>query len=494
MIRTRICFVLLLFTPLAVYWQTIFSDYGMRDDYSVLREAREEPGKIVHFTASAGRPLYGALLETSFYGLDNVENLRWARLASVLLLTLVGLVFWRQLYLSGWNEIEAAAVGIGLTLLPAAQVAVGWAISWPQVLALLLSLAGFSAIETELERGGLKRLVALAGGCLIYGLAGLIYQSNAVFAVVPVAAVLLVRTGREPLLDLRWLGMHVGALVVGLGLSYGMTRLLFDSGIFQASARMQLETHPLGKLGWLLSQPLPNALALFVLRDDNNRGAVIFWLAALVTAGVIGFACRQEIRGGNLAVKRKWQICLGFVPWLAVVVSLVAAERAGGYRVFFALSGLVVLLFVYSLRRLLAAASVRPALQYAALGLLGFIAAVAANRNAYLLIAEPQGKEWETMQTAVLRAEATKPAKVFIVTPTAADRSTARIYRDEFGSLSSDSDWVPQEMFKNALHLRFPEKLPRDCDFTLVAGRLPPTGGGFNQVIDLRKFKDRPAP
>ncbi len=98
MIRTRICLYILLLTPLAVYWQAIFQDYGMRDDYSHLREAREEPGKLVKFTASHGRPLYGALLETTFGVVDDVNQLPWLRLTTVSLLTLLGLALWRQLY------------------------------------------------------------------------------------------------------------------------------------------------------------------------------------------------------------------------------------------------------------------------------------------------------------------------------------------------------------------------------------------------------------
>src|SRR5450432_4807529 len=164
MIRTRICFYILLFTPLLVYWQTTFSDYGFRDDYSHLREAREEPGKLVQFTASHGRPLYGALLETSFANLDEISHLKWIRLVSVLLMTGLAMALWRQFYQSGWTEIEAAVIGLSIALLPAAQVITSWAMCWPHALALLLSLAGFAATEAELERGGLKRAIAVLGG------------------------------------------------------------------------------------------------------------------------------------------------------------------------------------------------------------------------------------------------------------------------------------------------------------------------------------------
>ncbi|HKB56218.1 MAG TPA: hypothetical protein VKC51_01395, partial [Lacunisphaera sp.] len=317
MIRTRICLYLLILTPLVVYWQTIFQDYGMGVGYAFQREAREEPSRLVKFTASHGRPLYGALLETSFVVADDVSFLPWLRLTGVLLLTLLGLALWRQLYQSGWTEVEAAAIGLGIVLLPAAQVTASSATAWPQALTLLLAVAGFSAIETELERGGLKRAVALFGGCMIYLLAGLVYQSNALFAVVPIAAVLMVRSGREPMADVRWILTHVVTLVTGLGLSYLLVKTLFSNGVFHESARMQLEGDVLGKVGWFFAHPLPNALALYALRDDFNTGALIFWAAVLVTVVLIGLGYWLDPKRAEAQVKRKWLLCLVVLPLLA---------------------------------------------------------------------------------------------------------------------------------------------------------------------------------
>jgi hypothetical protein len=495
MIRTRICLYVLLLVPLAVYWQTIFHDYGLRDDYSMLRESREEPGKIVKFTASHGRPLYGALLETTFGVTDDVSQLPWLRLTTVCLLTLLGLALWRQLYQSGWTEVEAAAIGLGVILLPAAQITAGWAIGWPYALALLLSVAGFSAIETELERGGLKRFVALAGGCMIYALAALIYQSDALFAVVPIAAVLLVRTGREPMSDFKWLFHHLGALVIGLALSYFMVKALFANGVFVESPRMQLEANPFGKIAWFFSNPLPNALALFALRDDYNTGALVFWGAAAVMAVVIGAGFRLAPAATGAASPRRWLWCLVVIPLIAHSVSLAAAERSTAYRVLFPLSGLVLVYAIYSLRMLANARGVKPLVHYLTLGLLATGAAVVAHRQAFTLIAEPQGHEWDIMRTEVLRANFTKRVKVYVITPTPADRSTERVYADEFGSLSSDSDWAPKEMFKAAVHDRFPgSKLPKGGSYTFASGREVPEPGAYDLVIDMRNLKHRKTP
>ena len=494
MIRTRICLYVLLLTPLAVYWQAIFHDYGMRDDYAHLHSARAAPGLLVKSTASHGRPLYGALLETTFAVTDDVSQLPWLRLTSVFLLTVLALAVWRQLYQSGWTEIEAAAIGLGITLLPAAQVVAGWATEWPHALALLLAVAGFSAIETELERGGLKRVVALFGGCMIYALATLIYQSNAVFAIVLIAAVLLVRTGREPMTDPKWLGYHLGALVVGLAVGYFLVQALFSNGVFHESARMQLESNPVTKLGWFFWQPLPNALALFALRDDYGNGAVIFWSAVVLGAALIGAGIKLAPLGAETSRKKKWIWCLLILPFIAHGVSLAAAERSTAYRVLFALSALGLVFTVFGLRGLVAAFGLKPRLHYAALGVLATGAAWVAHEQAFALIAEPQGHEWDLVQSAVLRANFVKPTAVYVITPTLAERSTERVYGDEFGSLSSVAASVSQDMVRAALHERFGDNLPKGGSYTFASGREVPAPKAYDVVIDMRRLQQRKAP
>ena len=79
--------------------------------------------------------------------------------------------------------------------------------------------------------------------------------------------------------------------------------------------------------------------------------------------------------------------------------------------------------------------------------------------------------------------------KVYIITPTSDDRSTDRIFADEFGSLSSDSDWAPREMFNTAMRERFGDKLPAGVGFTVTLGRAEPDAKAYDIVVDLRKIK-----
>lgn len=486
MIRTRICLYVLLLTPLIVYWQTIFHDFGLHDDYALLHAVRESPGQVVKASSTHGRPLTGALLETSLAVTDDVSQLPWLRLTTVSLLTLLGLALWRQLYQSGWTEVEAAAIGLGVILLPAAQITAGWASRWPDALALLLAVAGFSAIETELERGGLKRFVALLGGAMIYALATLVIPANVFFAIVPITAVLLVRSGREPLSEAKWLGFHLGALLAGVAASFLLLKTLTSSGAFTEVNGFQWETNPITKLGWFLIQPLPDALALFALRETAGIGAVIFWSAALGSVVIIAAGFWAMARDQAAVKSRKLLWCVVILPILAYGVGLLTAERSTAYGLLFPLSGLVIVLVLHNLRVLSTARGIPPLFHYLALGLLAAGAALVASRNTFAHVAEPQGRDWDLVKNMVLRANFTKPTSVFIITPAAGKTAERHQYGDISGLLPGGSDLWSVEMLRAALHERFAKKLPKGGSYTVETGHERPGNKTYDVVIDLR--------
>ena len=133
--------------PLLNYGDTIFHRYGFRDDYSIIREAREEPAKLMDVYGSQGRPFYGWLLKISAGRTPAIADLCWLRVAGALGLGLVaaGLFFVlrRQRWPDGWAALTAAL----LVLLPSGQLIVAWGICWPHLVAAGLGLAAFAAAE-----------------------------------------------------------------------------------------------------------------------------------------------------------------------------------------------------------------------------------------------------------------------------------------------------------------------------------------------------------
>ncbi len=160
----------------ADYGDTIFHRYGFRDDYSIIREAREEPAKLMYVYGSQGRTFYGWLLKISAGRTPAIADLCWLRVAGALGLGLVAagsfFVLRRQRWPDGWAALMAAL----LVLLPSGQSIVAWGICWPHLVAAGLGLAAFAAAERRFgsARLGLRAawpaaaLLGLAVGALDY--------------------------------------------------------------------------------------------------------------------------------------------------------------------------------------------------------------------------------------------------------------------------------------------------------------------------------------
>src|SRR5690606_20720608 len=115
--------------------------------------------------------------------------------------------------------------------------------------------------------------------------------------------------------------------------------------------------------------------------------------------------------------------------------------------------------------------------------------AVAANRHAYTLIAQPQGWEWQIVREAAYALPLRPDTTVYAIRSTLLhDRATRRAFADEFGTLSSDTEWAVSEMLKCALRRRFPSGPPAGFGYKLTTGLEAPAPGAFDLVIDMRKL------
>src|SRR5882724_1731191 len=209
-VRAWMLTAVLFLVPLLAYWPATFHDYGLRDDYSNLREAHEEVGKVVKFCASHARPIYGWLLQATYGQTSSVQNLQWMRFAASLLLGAISLVSFRGLRALGWSFGTSLCFAVLLALIPSSQVIAGWAIGWPYAAAALLAVGGFFTVEGALVlglRAGVGRAVgqwSVALGLMI--VSALIYQPSALFYLVPLAGALIVQRQRTLAQSARWVG------------------------------------------------------------------------------------------------------------------------------------------------------------------------------------------------------------------------------------------------------------------------------------------------
>ena len=491
--RAWLLTAVLFFIPLATYWPATFHDYGLRDDYSNLREAHEEPGTVVKFCASHARPIYGWLLQATYGQTNSVQNLQWMRLAASLLLGAISLVMFRGLRTLGWAFNTSLLFAILLALVPSAQVIASWAVGWPYAAAALLAIAGFFTVEGAITVGltaGVGRAVGqwlVALGLMM--VSALIYQPSALFYVVPLAGALIAQRPHNFAQTARWMSVHLGFVVAALYLAYFTMMVLYTTGLFAKSERIAFEQHWGEKLVWFFQETLPNALSLLVLNDNNGRNHGMYLACAgavglLLIAGVV-LEWRRHGRTRGLI----WATGLVGLPIFALMVSLVASERYATYRTILAMTAVLLCFLVASVQAL--TESWGDTARKLLAPLVVAAAFIMAQHHVYDLIAVPQGNEWQIVLQGAKRVRldsSTRP-HVFTIVSSPADISTATIYHDEFGSLSSNSEWVPKEMFKRAMHDLHPEVAKLESRYDFTEGYSLPPGQHYDVIIDMHRLR-----
>ena len=488
--RTLLLAALLLLIPLFTYAPTTFHDYGLRDDYSNLREAHEEPGKILKFCASHARPLYGQMLQASYGLVTSVQNLQWMRFTAAVLLGVLSVVCFRSLRALGWTLYPALCFAILVAWVPSSQVIAAWALGWPYAVAALVGVAAFFVAEGALAPGaGWRKVLTHAGFALALMVTSLlIYQPSSLFYVVPLTAAVIARRDRSVLATIRHAGLHAGFIVLSLGAAYGLMSFLYSGGWFLKSGRIAFEQHVVEKLAWVVREPLMNALSLFVLNDNNHREQGLYYACAALTGTLLLGGVVVEWRRHGRARGLLWLAALVGLPLLAFVVSLVASERYATYRTILAMTAVLLCFMVASADALTATLSqgLRKGIAVSTL----LVAFACAQYHPYALIAITQGNEWKLIRDGAEQVSlgAHKP-RIFAVASTQSDRSTESIYHDEFGSLSTNSEWVPKEMFKRAMHDLKPGMANLEARYDFAEGPKLPAGQHYDVIIDLHRLR-----
>jgi len=233
---------------------------------------------------------------------------------------------------------------------------------------------------------------------------------------------------------------------------------------------------------------LPNALSLFVLNDNNHRDhALYFGCAAIVGALLLAGAYLEWRRYGR-SRGIVWLTALLGLPVFACAVSLIASERYATYRTILAMTAVLLCFLVASIRALTESWGSSGRRMLATI--IVSIAFFTAQHHVYALIAVPQGNEWQLIMAGAkhVHLQGSHP-RIFAVASTPADISTATIYHDEFGSLSSNSEWVPKEMFKRAMHDLHPEIANLDARYDFYSGPKLPVDHRFDVIIDLHRLR-----
>jgi len=474
----------LLLLPLVVFGDTIFHRFGFRDDYSITREAGDEPAKLMAVFGAQGRPVYGWLLQVSAAHTPDIGDFWSLRLAGAAGLGLLAAGCYLVLRGQGWRCGLAALAAALLVLLPSGQIIAGWGICWPHTVAAGLGLAAFAAAERGRTAGGWGgRGAWLAAAAAGLALGALDYQCGVLFYLAGVAGGLGARLADVAGKPVRWLAFHAAVLGAGMLLAFDATNWLYATGVYRQSDRVAIDLHLPAKLGLYFRDALPNILALFVLNDEEGRMALPHAAASLAVLTLLLAGGLWLLRRRGAPAATLWLASVAGLPLAAYGVSLIAAEHWVTYRTLYPAAAVVLVLSITALDWLLPG---RARFRLAVLAALMLVAAGAARWQAYHLIALPQALELRLLEAGARAIDPARHPSILVLTPNPTMAPAPMRWADEFGSLSMDSDWTPKEALKHIMRERFPRRPDLQTAFTYASsGRIAP-GTDPDVVINLR--------
>jgi hypothetical protein len=490
--RRMIIAALVMALPVAVFWSTIFYHYGFRDDYSIIQEADEEPGKVFRVCAGYARPLYGVLLETTAAWIERIDDLRWMRLAGAVSVGLVSGTAFFVFTEVGWGIGLSALLSATIGLLPAAQIISSWAICWPHGLAAVLGLLAFLLTDQALRtKTSWRQLPGMLTGSVILALGVLFYQQHSLFYFVGMGAAFVAFREGSAKQRMAWVMRHCIVAASGLGLALIVMLVLIELNIAARTYQMQLEPDPLGKLWWFVTGPLKNALGIVVLNDELGKNRVIHLVVLVLTLSLLSAGAwnRWRLKGANDA--GLWLAVLILLVMLSYSVNLASTNRFVAYRHLWAPTSILLLFSVAGLKSLSglwrrAGKVGAPAV----LSLFLIASVVLARDQAYELVALPQSEELAVIEEAAKRIDITRRPRVFIVISSRRNAPSAVRFADEFGSLSTDAEWVSAEMLSGIMKERFPDSGNVTKLYQLGCGDVLPPKQRYDVVIDLRNLKN----
>lgn len=328
-------------TLMLTYVPVILSDYAKVDTVGVF--ANVYFGRFETFTswtAIQGRPVASFWIQLIFGAAGNLDELRVARAVGLAGTFLFGLTLWNVLSRCGRGRLEAAAPAIAISCIPGITTFTAWTVCFTYPWAAALAVwGGWACLQGSVRR---RTGLALAGAGAVQA-ALWTYQPSALYALVPLAAVLL--PGAPP--DCAGIrpGLRAQAWLAGsLGLYYLLYKGVFLKWMPPVSEAMQARLQPAkdagAKLELVFGRAIPESFEGWAWFAGDTPGQAALWLTLmlLVAAGV---AAARHLSWVDF---RKRALLLAGLLVFSLVPVLYLSGGAPYYRIMGPFTALTVLL------------------------------------------------------------------------------------------------------------------------------------------------------
>lgn len=479
----------------SLYSSVLTTDYAFLDDYQALVEGPQ--GHPTRRSMREGRPLQALGLYLYLQTAKEIEDLRCARFAGILGISLLAWSVFHLFVREGWTRFQSTCVSLLMCTTLPLQVPVAWGSAANQSFAAVASgcalLLSDRAFQTH--RQCLKWLFA-AGAILLLLAALTSYQPAAMFFWVFATGVLL--KPQVPLhATLRRFGWYGMIAMIGLLLGFATYRLgsILYPDVSQRTGFVQ--NLPI-KTAWFLIESFPNALLFAFLSPSRwllSEGiAPLSAFYRIIDVGIAWTLFFMIIRGLALYFQgpRKERLGKCGIAVVLLILSyapnLVVAENWATYRSLSSLTSVVVVLMCLALMGYVRHLDfcLSPICVRLVVGCLAAFSAVSAAYHVRTYFVVPQSQELAIMRGKLMKKPLSQVHNISVIASRKGD-TLAPLQRYEFG-LPSSSD---TETARDMAILLMRERGGKDVHLpvTAVAVGAPFNPSPTDLVVDMRTLR-----
>ncbi|MEZ5591205.1 MAG: hypothetical protein R3F53_11080 [Gammaproteobacteria bacterium] len=405
-----------------IYYPTLFSCYGLQDDYAYLWVVTFEHWHYFDLIGAMGRPLYQLLSQQVFALADSICDLNSIRAFTLLTAWGLALQCYGMARRYGWSAIMAFALAAAWLSAPAVGLMVAWAITFPFLFALSLSLLAGELVWQAVARSRFHAGWRLSVAAALLFTALLVYQHAAMGYWLVVALVCFSPRGfRWPGWSalLLWIGLFISVLLIYyLAYQIYLQHLIAaDSMNLHAAERASITTDILAKLRFLYES----------LQLTLSIGQFTFWpvliyaVSAVISAALLREVWRQ---------RSVWPVLGALALVVAIYLpSLLVVESLLKVRLLIVLGLLVLFGLLWALQVLLPQHQLHSAL---ALMLIAYLA-ISEHFTVQRLV-ELNQAEAQAVQSALQEHYSAASSQIAIVRPVPANWDGGASWLIEYGT------------------------------------------------------------
>jgi len=423
-----------------IIYHGLFLEYGFTDDYEFLLNASND--NFINVFVQGGRFIYGFLVKAAFISINGVAQLCLLRVLGLVGAVIFIIIVYDYLRKINYSKIHSVFICLLLACSPSISIKIGWSLAF--IFPFLLSLSFVYGIYIT-KLSSWKALLLFPFGVLVL----FCYQPIYTFSIVPLV-LLWLKKNTHPLKVAKVLFIHLSTYFI----YYFLFKYSLNLFELNPLSRSSVDLDLLNKFEWFVSEPLVKALKYNFIFTDKAISWIILSIVSISIIVHIYFRKPKKIIVNILIV------CVFIL--LSYLPNLVASDPWVSYRTMDTLVFILVLigssnLFLFSFKK-------ENYLVYS----IAIIISLSAYYNFNYGLSYIQSKEYNALKME-LKRESNKAGKLIFIQPEVKFLSENgfmnKTVTDEFGRMSSSSDWVPEPMIKlicNDLNITHPEVIVKD--------------------------------